>query len=84
MTTISQTNDAHLIVPLNTELLARLSAKAHEAGKDIASHAHDLLHKSVESHTAPPAEEKETPEARITNLIRADLKKAPPEEEAQK
>tara|TARA_R110000868_G_scaffold30873_2_gene113696 strand:- start:431 stop:640 length:210 start_codon:yes stop_codon:yes gene_type:complete len=38
----------------------------------------------LDRFAAKCAEEKETPEARITNLIRADLKKAPPEEEAQK
>jgi hypothetical protein len=38
----------------------------------------------LDRFAAQCAEQKETPEARITNLIRADIKKAPPEEEAQK
>jgi hypothetical protein len=38
----------------------------------------------LDRFAAKCADEKETPESRITNLIRADLKKAPPEEEAQK
>jgi hypothetical protein len=59
MTIISQSNDAHLIVPLNIELLAKLSNKAHESGKDILTHVHSILRESVapEPKQGPGSEE---------------------------
>lgn len=47
MTTISKTDDAHLVIPIGVHLLAKLSANAMAADQDILTYSHHVLQSAV-------------------------------------